>query len=131
MPEAQTLSATPTWDVFHAVADPTRRQLLDLLSLGETAVMPLCAPFDISRTAVSKHLHVLLAAGLVRERRAGRETLYSLDPSPLSALNSWLSTHETADARKRQSPPQAREFTQHMAVLYAPQNRPAVNWGED
>jgi DNA-binding transcriptional ArsR family regulator len=77
-------------DVFHAVADPTRRQLLALLAEQERPVQALCVPFEMSRPAISKHLQVLADAGLVHTRRVGRETVYALDPTPLRHLRVWL-----------------------------------------
>jgi DNA-binding transcriptional ArsR family regulator len=84
----------PEYDVFQAIADPTRRELLSLLASREIPVTQLSEHFPMSRTAVSKHLHVLAGAGLVTERRAGRETRYSLQPEPLLELKHWLSYYE-------------------------------------
>ncbi|MEF2966815.1 metalloregulator ArsR/SmtB family transcription factor [Paenibacillus sp. M1] len=77
-------------DVFQAVADPTRRELLGLLGDRELPLKELTGHFPMSRTAVSKHLRVLADAGLVRERRVGRETRYRLDADPLLELKRWL-----------------------------------------
>jgi DNA-binding transcriptional ArsR family regulator len=88
-------AAAPKHDVFQAIADPTRRQLLQLL--GEREEMPvttLSGHFPMSRTAVSKHLRILSDAGLVKERKVGRETRYRLDPDPLLELKRWLSYYE-------------------------------------
>ncbi|OZB91667.1 helix-turn-helix transcriptional regulator [Paenibacillus sp. XY044] len=81
-------------DVFQAVADPTRRQLLKLLSDQEMPVTVLSGHFPMSRTAVSKHLRILSEAGLVKERKVGRETRYRLDPGPLQELKDWYSYFE-------------------------------------
>ncbi|WP_145023551.1 helix-turn-helix transcriptional regulator [Paenibacillus sp. Y412MC10] len=81
-------------DVFQAVADPTRRQLLKLLSDQEMPVTVLSSHFPMSRTAVSKHLRILSEAGLVKERKVGRETRYRLDPEPLQELKDWYSYFE-------------------------------------
>jgi DNA-binding transcriptional ArsR family regulator len=81
-------------DVFQAIADPTRRQLLKLLSKEEMPVTAISANFPISRTAVSKHLRVLAEAELVRERKSGRETRYSLNPEPLRELQDWVQYFE-------------------------------------
>ena len=74
-------------DVFGALADPTRRMILErLLDRHEMSAGALAAEFvHISRPAVSKHLSVLRAAGLVRAREDGREVFYALDPAPLAA----------------------------------------------
>ncbi len=81
-------------DVFQAIADPTRRELLKLLSKEEMPVTTISGHFPISRTAVSKHLRVLADAGLVKERRVGRETRYKLAPEPLYTLKDWLQYFE-------------------------------------
>ncbi|GIQ68767.1 transcriptional regulator [Xylanibacillus composti] len=81
-------------DVFQAIADPTRRRLLRLLDEQEMPVTAISSHFPISRTAVSKHLHILADAGLVRERKVGRERRYRLDPEPLLELKRWLAYYE-------------------------------------
>jgi DNA-binding transcriptional ArsR family regulator len=91
------MSATteqPTADVFQAIADPTRRGLLDLLAAGEQPVTRLAAPFPMSRPAISQHLRVLRRAGLVSERRVGRERRYRLQPEPLREVSDWLRHYE-------------------------------------
>jgi DNA-binding transcriptional ArsR family regulator len=77
-------------DVFRAIADPTRRALLDRLRAGAAPVNALAADFAQSRPAISKHLRVLRQARLVREQRAGRERLYQLDPGPLRQVAGWV-----------------------------------------
>lgn len=81
-------------DVFQAIADPTRREMLGLLADKEMSVSLMSSNFSISRTAVSKHLHILADAGLVKEYRVGRETRYKLQPEPLLELKRWLSHYE-------------------------------------
>jgi DNA-binding transcriptional ArsR family regulator len=78
--------------VFHAVADPTRRQILDALREGGQPVGRLAGQFPISRTAIYKHLCVLQDAGLVTERKKGRERICELTPRPLRSVDEWL-TH--------------------------------------
>lgn len=73
-----------------ALADPTRRAILQRLASGETRVTDLAAPFAISLNAVSKHIRILERANLVRRRRAGREHLLSLDPKPLDEAAAWI-----------------------------------------
>lgn len=87
-------SAAAKHDVFQAIADPTRRQLLQLLVEQEMSVTTLSGHFPMSRTAVSKHLRVLSEAGLVKEQKVGRETRYSMQPEPLMELKDWLSYYE-------------------------------------
>lgn len=77
--------------VFAALADPTRRHLIEMLAAepGATATR-LAAPLSISRQAVAKHLGLLHAAGLVNSRRRGREALFELDPRPLEEAAAWI-----------------------------------------
>jgi DNA-binding transcriptional ArsR family regulator len=77
-------------DVFRAIADPTRRAILDRLRAGPTAVNALAQEFAQSRPAISKHLRVLRQVRLVSERRAGREHLYRLNPAPLQQVLGWI-----------------------------------------
>ncbi|KRE66119.1 ArsR/SmtB family transcription factor [Paenibacillus sp. Soil750] len=81
-------------DVFQAIADPTRRHLLQLLGDQEMPVTVISGHFPMSRTAVSKHLRILAEAGLVKERKVGRETRYRLEAEPLMELKRWLSYYE-------------------------------------
>lgn len=75
---------------FHALADPTRRAVLDLLRQGSQPAGQIARAFPVSRPAVSKHLRLLRRAHLVQERREGRHRLYQLNPEPLKAVDSWL-----------------------------------------
>lgn len=84
----------PKHDVFQAIADPTRRGLLRLLVDQEMPVTAISGHFPMTRTAVSKHLRILEEAGLVKERKVGRETRYRLDADPLRELKSWLAFYE-------------------------------------
>jgi DNA-binding transcriptional ArsR family regulator len=80
--------------LFRALADPTRRSLFEQLARdGEHTVHALTAQSGVSQPAVSKHLGVLRVAGLVRHRRAGRETHYSAQPEALSPLIDWMSLY--------------------------------------
>ncbi len=76
--------------VFHAIADPTRRDILDTLRRGERSAGEIAARYTVSRPAISKHLRVLREAGLVNERRESRLRLYSLRPEPLHEVGLWL-----------------------------------------
>lgn len=84
------MSALPKHDVFQAIADPTRRHLLKLLVNQEMPVNVICGHFPITRTAVSKHLRILSEAGLVSEKKVGRETRYRFQPKALLELKDWL-----------------------------------------
>lgn len=78
-------------DVFDAIADPTRRRLIRLLAeAGEVPLHELTGQFQMGRTAVSKHLTILRDAGLVRDRKVGRETLFSLNAAPLMEVQDWV-----------------------------------------
>jgi DNA-binding transcriptional ArsR family regulator len=76
--------------VFRAIADPTRRAILDRLRAGPANAGALAAGFRSSRPAVSKHLRVLREARLVVGTRIGREQLYTLDPTQLQSVAGWL-----------------------------------------
>ena len=73
-----------------AIADPIRRRVLELVRDEELPAGAIASNFPVSRPAVSRHLRVLREAGLVQERRSGRERLYRADPAPLAELRSWL-----------------------------------------
>ncbi|NEK59541.1 winged helix-turn-helix transcriptional regulator [Geodermatophilus sabuli] len=87
-------------EALAAVADPTRRQLLDLLARGELAAGELADRFPVSRPAISRHLRVLREAGLVHSRVEGRRRLYALDPRPLRELDEWLEPYRDLWARR-------------------------------
>jgi DNA-binding transcriptional ArsR family regulator len=80
-------------DVFHAVADPTRRRILDLLMDGDKAVMELVAGFQISQPSISEHLRVLREAGLVAVRKLGRQRIYRITPMYLRDITHWIATY--------------------------------------
>jgi DNA-binding transcriptional ArsR family regulator len=75
---------------FRALADPTRRALIELLGTGEQSVMELVRWFDVSQPAISQHLGLLREAGLVTERRSGRQRLYQLRAQPLEQVYDWV-----------------------------------------
>jgi len=75
---------------FSALADPTRRAVLDLLRSGTRPAGDIARAFTVSRPAISKHLSILRRAHLVEERREGRHRLYRLNPEPLRAVDTWL-----------------------------------------
>ncbi len=80
----------PLTATFAALADPTRRAILARLMQGETSVMELAAPFDISQPAVSKHLKVLEGAGLVARGRSAQWRPCRLEASPLKEVADWV-----------------------------------------
>ena len=81
-------------NVFDAVADPTRRDLLECLrERGAATLGELAAPFPMSRQAVTKHLDILVETGLVRVRHEGRHRIHLLDPEPLREVGGWLAPY--------------------------------------
>jgi DNA-binding transcriptional ArsR family regulator len=80
-------------DAIAALADPTRRRIVELLAEGERSAGEIAAEFDTSRPGVSRHLRVLREHGLVHAREQGQRRLYSLDPQPLAELDEWLARY--------------------------------------
>lgn len=81
-------------DIFYAIADPTRRAILDRLRDGEQPVKQLAEPFAMSLPAISQHLQILCEVGLVTQRRLGRQRIYQLNPEPLQQVKNWVSHYE-------------------------------------
>ena len=86
--------AATTTDAFNAVAEPRRRQILDLLVLGERPVNDLVDQLDLAQPLVSKHLRVLREVGLVEVRDSGRQRLYRLNAAPLKSVHDWVKAFE-------------------------------------
>lgn len=86
--------AATTTDAFNAVAEPRRRQLLDLLAAGERPVSDLVAALGLEQPLVSKHLRVLREVGLVDVRDAGRQRLYRLNAEALKPIYEWVKNYE-------------------------------------
>ncbi|HEY1678112.1 MAG TPA: metalloregulator ArsR/SmtB family transcription factor [Candidatus Sulfotelmatobacter sp.] len=86
-------SAQTTEAAFQALADPTRRAVLDLLRQGSQPAGQIARAFPVSRPAISKHLRLLRRAHLVREHREGRNRVYQLNPEPLRAVDTWLNQY--------------------------------------
>lgn len=80
---------------FQALADPTRRAVLDLLRRGSQPAGQIASAFPVSRPAISKHLRLLRRAHLVREQRQGRHRVYQLNPEPLRAVDSWIEQYRS------------------------------------
>jgi DNA-binding transcriptional ArsR family regulator len=80
-------------NVFFALCDPVRRQLLERLDGAELLVSELAMPFDISLQAISRHIQILVRAGLVQQQRTGRISKCSLDAQPLSEAALWLNRY--------------------------------------
>jgi DNA-binding transcriptional ArsR family regulator len=79
--------------VFFALSDPVRRAILERLDAEALLVSELAAPFDISLQAVSRHIHILVRAGLVRQERTGRISRCSLDAGPVFAAAVWINRY--------------------------------------
>jgi DNA-binding transcriptional ArsR family regulator len=88
--------AATTTDAFNAVAEPRRRQILDLLADGERPVNELVDRLGMSQPQVSKHLRVLRQVGLVEVRDAGRQRLYRLNGRSLKPIHDWVKAYERA-----------------------------------
>jgi DNA-binding transcriptional ArsR family regulator len=82
-------------EALEALADPTRRRIVELLAERDRDVGELVAEFPISQPAVSRHLRVLRAHGLVRARPEAQRRIYSLDAAPLAELDAWLTRYRT------------------------------------
>jgi len=88
--------SSTTSDVFNAIAEPRRRDILDVLNAGEKAVGAIVNDLAMSQPQVSKHLRVLSEVGLVRCRAEGRRRLYRLEPARLRPMQEWLAKYEQA-----------------------------------
>ncbi len=86
--------AATTSDVFNAIAEPQRRQILALLRTGERPVTELAQELGMTQPGASKHLRVLREVGLVRDRRAGKQALYALDAHGLRPVHEWTGGFE-------------------------------------
>jgi DNA-binding transcriptional ArsR family regulator len=80
-------------DILSALADPTRRDIINLLHRGPLPAGEVAARFTISRPAISRHLRVLREAGLVTVEQTGRERVYRFDPTPLREIDTWLAQY--------------------------------------
>lgn len=88
--------AATTTDAFNAVAEPRRRQILDLLAGGERPVNDLVAKLGLAQPQVSKHLRVLREVGLVDVRDEGRQRLYRLNGRSLKPIHDWVKSYKRA-----------------------------------
>jgi DNA-binding transcriptional ArsR family regulator len=88
--------SSTTSDVFNAIGDARRREILDTLIAGEKAVGTIVTDLSLPQPQVSKHLRVLSEVGLVRSRAEGRRRLYRLEPEHLGPMRDWLAKYEQA-----------------------------------
>ena len=86
--------AATTTDAFNAVAEPRRRQILDVLAAGERSVTDLVGAVGLPQPQVSKHLRVLREVGLVAVREEGRRRLYRIEGRPLKPIHDWIKGYE-------------------------------------
>ena len=86
--------AATTSDVFNAIAEPRRREILVLLQAGERPVTELAQELGMTLPGASKHLRVLRKVGLVQDRKAGKQRLYGLNPRELRPVHEWVSGFE-------------------------------------
>ena len=82
-------------DAFQALADPTRRRIVEVLSVGEQQVNDVVEKLDIHQSGVSRHLRILLETGFVQVRPDGPRRLYSLRPGPFRELDAWLANYRS------------------------------------
>jgi DNA-binding transcriptional ArsR family regulator len=92
MSRSRPAQIVPPQAIFDALADPTRRQMIEQLTSGETVtITQLAAAHSMSRQAITKHLEVLENAGLIESERRGRERIIRFTPRPLNEASSWIS----------------------------------------
>jgi DNA-binding transcriptional ArsR family regulator len=94
--DAAVARSSTTSDVFNAIGDAHRREILDALIAGEKPVGTIVTDLSLSQPQVSKHLRVLSEVGLVRYRAEGRRRLYRLEPAHLRPMHDWLAKYERA-----------------------------------
>jgi len=106
-------------NALEALAEPTRRRIVELLADGERSAGDIASHFETSRPGVSRHLRVLREHGLVRMRNDAQKRLYSLDPTPLADLDAWLERYrgfwtnrlDALDTELRRRQPTRKETT--------------------
>ncbi|HXV60708.1 MAG TPA: metalloregulator ArsR/SmtB family transcription factor [Vicinamibacteria bacterium] len=94
------MRVAPQSDVFHAIADPTRRRILELLRDGDRPVQDLVTRVDVTFGAVSQHLKTLRESGLVSCRKDGRRRIYRLQAEPLRQIHDWTAVYQKAWRRR-------------------------------
>jgi DNA-binding transcriptional ArsR family regulator len=119
--------AATTSDVFNAIAEPRRRQIVDLLAVGpEHDVTELVLKLGLSQPAVSKHLGVLRKVGLVDVHKAGQRRLYRLNPQELKPVHDWIQNFERfwtdhLDSIKQAAERKAKQLAAHDRAASAKQ----------
>jgi DNA-binding transcriptional ArsR family regulator len=105
------VQAAATDDVFHALSNPTRRKVLERLSVGPATVSELAAPFDMQLPSFVQHLSILEQSRLVRSKKRGRVRTYELAPERLEVAEDWLS------ARRREWAARLDRFDRYVEQL--------------
>ena len=105
------VQSAATDEVFHALSNPTRRKVLEHLSVGPATVGELAAPFDMQLPSFVQHLSILERSRLVRSRKRGRVRTYEIAPERFKVLDDWLS------ARRRQWEDRLDRFDQYVKQL--------------
>jgi DNA-binding transcriptional ArsR family regulator len=113
-----------TQKAFAALADPTRRAMLELLRKRNLPAGEIARAFPVSRPAISRHLRLLRRARLVQERRDGRRRVYRLSPAPLRDIDSWLSRYRGFWQANLNS---LKSFVETQATSEAPRSRRKMN----
>ncbi len=101
LPYCVSVTAQAQTDVFRAIAEPTRRALLDLLRTGDRTVNELAEPFDMSRPAISQHLRLLLESRLVSVKKEGRQRRYRLNATPIGKVARWAGKFDDGGKTKK------------------------------
>ena len=106
-------------NALEALADDTRRRIVELLADGEQSAGEIASQFSTSRPGISRHLRILRESGLVQTRAEAQRRLYSLDPAPLAELDAWLGRYRSfwanrldaleTELRRRRPPTQHKE----------------------
>lgn len=112
-------------DVFAVIADPTRRQILSVLSHGKRPVGDLVSELGVSQPTVSKHLKVLRTAGLVETQAAGQKRFYSLTPAPLDKVMLWIENLTSADENPQTSEQTSSSPTSAIDTPHLPSQKTA------
>jgi DNA-binding transcriptional ArsR family regulator len=95
------LQQSPALDrIFHALADPTRRAIVDRLATGAATVSTLAEPFEVSLTSIGQHLKILEDCGLVRSSKEGRVRTVELSPATLAVAERWFARHRARWERR-------------------------------
>ncbi|WP_052726286.1 ArsR/SmtB family transcription factor [Devosia epidermidihirudinis] len=116
----------PPVSILSALADPTRCRIVEILHGGAKPVHVLAAGFDISRPAISRHLRVLREAGLVSEKKTGRENLYVLHAKKLAPAEKWLTQFNAKPSAQPSAQPQPQPQPQPQVAVKVRTKKPVA-----